>query len=363
MKPTNWNDIRAQYPIFDTTCYLRTMGGGPLSVQYTTHAQRILDEIQTKGRVWEEYTKQSEIVRGLLADMVNGRPDDVVFLPTVSYGMNIIADMLPTDAEILTFADEYPSNTLPFLHKGFALHTVASDPTGYISFENIKATYTKSSRVLIVSHVEYQTGFKHNLKKLGEFCRKNNLLFIVDATQSCGVIDIDMTTLGIDVLIYSAHKWLCGGYGIAVMHIRQSLFDEFGIPCIGGNSIDTKTKKLKKNASVLELGHLDFQSILPLESQLHFIQSIGVPTIEHRVQQLTAYLYKKAEKLDITILNTFASEHRSSIVRLQTGGRQKKALEQSTINCKIGDDSITVGISYYNSTEDIDLLCGVLSTK
>lgn len=76
---------------------------------------------------------------------------------------------------------------------------------------------------MTVSHVEFTNGQLYDLKLLSSIAHKYNAYLVVDATQSAGVIPIDVNELGVDVLVSASYKWLCSSFGMAIMYINNEL--------------------------------------------------------------------------------------------------------------------------------------------
>ncbi len=366
MEDLNWANIRQQYPIFLEKVYLMTNGGGPMTSDFVDHATEILEKIRDNGRVWELLKDDLEATRALMSHTVNCEVENTCFIQNTSWGMNIMALMLNKNFEILTFADEFPSNVLPWQHQDYTINFVPSAANGFIKYEDIKKALTNKTKILIASHVEFATGFRHDLEKLGEFCKENELIFIVDATQSFGVFPLDFKKYNIDVLLYSVYKWPSAGYGIACMHIEQHLIDKFKPPVIGWRSVNFNGNynlhdyEIKTNASVFELGHPDFQGVLSLKKAITWHNEIGIGNIEERIIELNNYLINQATLHNIKVISGYPDKHKSGIIKLLTNESKDKVLKENNIVCRVKDKEITIALSLYNHVDDIDKLIKAL---
>lgn len=368
MNETKWNEIRLKYPVFEDRIYLRTNGGGPLSDDYTAAFKKALSDASSRGRIWEEYLPYLKESRGLLAKMFNSETNEIAFTHSVSLAVNHLAGMLPKNYKILTFKDEYPSNTIPFLEQGFDVQFLESSAIGEIPIEKITKVLQDDVQVLIVSHVEYRTGFKHDLRELGKICKENDVIFIVDATQSAGVVKIDFKETNADAILFSTHKWLNSGYSMACMIVSSAFLENHKPSLVGWKSVDFlnendhRSYKLKEDASVFELGHPDFLSTAAFVAQLQLITFVGLSNIEERIKSLRAYFEKKCKISGIKIISNFEENNKSGMTVLGVSREVHEKLVKRKIDCTYRDKKLMVAISYYNNEQDIDFLIDVIAS-
>jgi len=81
------------------------------------------------------------------------------------------------------------------------------------------------TRLVTLSHVEFASGQRHDITRIGEFCRANGKLFCVDAIQSLGVLPLDVQAMKIDFLSADGHKWLLGPEGAGIFYCNRELLE------------------------------------------------------------------------------------------------------------------------------------------
>jgi cysteine desulfurase/selenocysteine lyase len=362
MKINQWQKVREEYPVFKERVYLRTNGGGPLSKKYLSAQCAVLSEASSIGRIWEKYTPYLGEARELVGELFNCNSEEVGFTHNVSLAINHIAAMLPSHYKVLTFSDEYPSNTIPWIERGFEINCIDSSNSGVISVDEVKKAVKDNVKVLVISHVEYSTGFMNDLKEIGEICTENNIVFIVDATQSAGVAMIDFKAINASALVFGTHKWLNAGYSMACMIVSVNFMQQYRSNIVGWHSVvlksgyTTQQYQLKQNASVFELGHPDFISVFALVAQLKFIQSIGLIYIAERISELRAYLTKKCDQSGVLVISAFKTQNESGLVVLSSPNDVYEKLKEFNIDVTYRNNEILVALSYYNNKSDIDTL-------
>ena len=222
--------------------------------------------------------------------------------------MNTLAYSLNNDCRVLTFKDDFPNSSLPWLNKGYKVDFVESDINGEIYFEDILNAIHSDTKIIITSHVMYRTGFRQNLKQIGELCREKDILFIVDATQSFGVFEIDVKDLHIDAMTFHAYKWMNSGTGIGGMYLSDNITKGYKKPFLGFTSVDylskphdTSNYKVINEASAYELGKTPYLNILILGFMAKQIESLSINDIQKRVLNLVEYCLEKCEENNIKI--------------------------------------------------------------
>ncbi len=363
-----WSKIRSDFPVFSNYVYLQTQGGGPISNSLITETNKRLVELSVSGgEICNEWDVDIAQAKESLGALLTCSIENLAFIPSTSFAMNTLAYTLDNKVSVLTFKDDFPNSSLPWINNGYNVDFVKSDSNGNIQLEDIKASITSDTKILITSHVMYRSGFKQDLKKLGELCKSKDIIFIVDATQSFGVFDINLNDLNIDVLMFHGYKWLNSGFGIGGMYVSDKILEEYKKPFLGFTSVnylsdqhDTSNYEIKKNASAYELGKTPYLNILMLGFMLNIVDSIGIPKIERRVLDMVSYLLNKCRENSIEIVSDFESSSLSGIVNIKAYGLTKSDLKNEGIIARSNGNTITVGIHYYNDESDIDKLIEII---
>jgi selenocysteine lyase/cysteine desulfurase len=366
---TRWEEIRSLFPVLDKCTYLNTAGGGPLSVQAAEQAKTYYDEMVADGdNKWGEWLERVEQTRRHLASVLNCTPEEIAFVSNASQGLNLLADMLDRSGEVLTMRDDFPSVTLPWLHRGYSVRFVSSESDGTIPFESLDKVIGPNTKYLVASHVQYRTGFRFNLEELGDFCRTKGLLLALDVTQSFGVVPIDVKRSGIDALVFSGYKWMGAGYGIAPLFVKREIFQSRGLPAVGWRSAKEPFSMindrldLTTEARGLEQGHPPFAGIFALRGALQLMEELSLERIEARIHELTDYLHARIDEANIAIRSPRPLEARAGItmVGVTNPGEIAKKLKERNVFVSARGESLRVSLNYYNNRDDIDRFTSAL---
>ena len=206
-------------------------------------------------------------------------------IATVALGL----DWKPGD-RVVGFREEFPANFYPWKRleaKGVTVTWLSvTDP-----LEQIEAA-CRGARLLAISFVQFLTGYRAPLETIGEICRRNNCIFLVDAIQGLGAFPIDVRACHIDALAADGHKWLLGPEGCGILYIRQALQDridpvEFGWTNVAKYSdYASRSMALRTDAGRYECGTLNTIGCYGLRASIEFLLEVGVGQIAPVVRYL-----------------------------------------------------------------------------
>jgi selenocysteine lyase/cysteine desulfurase len=365
----NWDEIRSYYPAVESCTYLNTAAGGAMCRQAAEEAKAYYDEMTAVGdRKWSEWLERTEETRRHTAALLNATPEEIAFLSNTSAGLNVVADLLADDGEVLTLAEEYPSVCLPWLRRKQPVRFLPIQADGGIDIDDIDRAAGANTRIVAISHVQYCTGFRCDLVELGTLCRDRGWRLVVDATQSFGTIPIDVRTSQVDALIFSGYKWVTAGYGIASVFVRKEVLEEMGLPAVGWRSakkpyaLINDRLDLTTEARGLELGHPTFPGIFAQRGALRVLEEIGLERIEARIDELTDYLLERMDERGITLLSPRQRGRRAGITMLGVPDpvETTRGLKKKNVSVSARGRGIRVALHFYNNHDDVDRLAEAL---
>ena len=185
--------------------------------------------------------------------------------------------------------------------------------------KNITSLIREDTRAIVINHISNVTGYIFNIKEIGKIARDNNLIFIVDASQSAGFYPIDVAQDNIDILCFTGHKSLMGIQGIGGIYVREGLSIS---PIIEGGtgSFSKLPRQPLKMPEMLEAGTSNTPGILSLGAGIDYINSIGLENIKNHKTNLVNYFIKSLSDIpEIIIYDNFNIE-RGPVVALNIKG-------------------------------------------
>jgi cysteine desulfurase / selenocysteine lyase len=366
----DWGLVRAEFPAASRYTYLNTAGAPPLSRRAAGEARRYYDEMQADGDLpWPRWLEQVEGVRVRVARILAADPSEIAFTYSASHAFSLLASLLGPPAHVVTMDDEFPSATLPWLQHGDRLTFVPSRAHGDVPLDDVAAAIEPATRAVVTSSVMYRTGFRHDLRALGELCRRRGVRLVVDASQSMSVVDIDVKRDGIDALAFSGYKWTLAGYGIGALYVSRELLRRSKLPTAGWwsardpEAVIHDRLELKDTAAALEVGSPHFAGIFALGGSLELLEEIGYETVAARVHELTDYLHRRLDEEGLDIASPRAREKRAgiTIVRVDDAARVVERLASAGIIVSARGAGIRIAPHVFNLESDIDRAVAALA--
>lgn len=187
------------------------------------------------------------------------------------------------------------------------------------TYLDLEKSITSETKAVVINHISNVNGTVQDIRKIGDICRRNGLLFILDASQSAGYIDIDMERDNVDILCITGHKSLFGIQGIGVIALREGIKID---PILEGGtgSFSKLQRQPKEMPEMLEAGTLNTPGILSLGAGIEFIQKIGIEKIKEHEDKLVSKFLKGLEQLDkIQVYKSF-TENQAPVISINIEG-------------------------------------------
>jgi selenocysteine lyase/cysteine desulfurase len=368
----SWDRIREDFPVTEKYIYLSNAAISPIPKQVLEESSKFYQELSEHGgALWEVWAEKMEQTRDIYAKFIHAHKDEVGFTHSTSEGMNIIAHMLSSKGSVISNELEFPSSTLPWLNRDADMIFVRPKK-GKILKEDIASSINQNTKTVVVSHVQYSTGWRQDLAELGELTSKKGLYLVVNPTQSLGALCFNVRDFNIDFMASNGHKWILSSFGIGAIYLKKEYLEDlerFKPPFysqLGQKQteiFDNKKIDMSSTASRFELGSPHFSNILSLKSAIEYITRIGIEQIEKRILYITEYLVEKLRELNVEIISPLDEEKgRSGIIVFKERNAQDiiRKLERRRIMVSARGDGIRVSPHFYNNENDIDRLASEL---
>lgn len=224
----------------------------------------------------------------------------VVFTANATAAINLaLFGLLKPGDRVVTSSMEHNAVTRPLRalqERGVIVTKVPADARGFVDPAAIRRACAEGARLVVLNHCSNVTGTLQPIEEIGPWCRREGILFMVDAAQSAGVVDIHVEALGIDLLAAPGHKGLLGPQGTGFLYLRPGLTLR---PLIyggtGGNShSELPPEELPER---LESGTLNTPGLAGLKAGVEFLRREGLAAVREREQELMARLVGGLEAL------------------------------------------------------------------
>jgi selenocysteine lyase/cysteine desulfurase len=224
------------FPILKGWSFFNHAGVAPLPHAAAVAMQDYTLQAESAAYLAAGWYQDIEKLRQESAALINCHRDEIAFVKNTSEGISIVASGIDWQwgDRIVTSNVEYPANVYPWMEvsrsRGVKLVMVEEEPgaenTRQVPVEKILAAAAEPrTRLVTLSHVEFGSGQRHDLARIGQFCSERNILFCVDAIQSLGVLPVNVADMYIDFLSADGHKWLLGPEGAGIFYCRRALIE------------------------------------------------------------------------------------------------------------------------------------------
>ncbi len=363
-------ELRALFPISKRTIYLNHAAVSPPPTTTIEAVEAQLRDVRENGTLnYRSWLSVKERTRELLATFLGARPEQVAFMRNTSDSLSTVANGMkwkPGD-NIVSFSREFPSNVYPWLRlvEEFGVEVrMADEIEGRVHMDELESLVDKNTRIVSISHVQYASGFKADLERLGRLARKFDVLFVVDTIQSLGVVPIVESEL-IDVAAGACHKWLLTPEGVGYLYLSDRARSRIEPTLVGWVSVPNPEDYFNfeqgwnRGTLAWETGTAPTSLIHGLRVSLELIQSVGTSTIAHHLEKLTDQICEQVKSKNYDVLSSRLPGEKSQIVSIRhRGGLDAMKLyvhlrDRNIVTAPRGD-GLRISPHLYNTIDEID---------
>ncbi|MDX1615070.1 MAG: aminotransferase class V-fold PLP-dependent enzyme [Candidatus Promineifilaceae bacterium] len=377
---------RREFVVAQERVYLNTGSVGPMSKVLFEGMAHFNRQEHLQGRVGLDHTvhylEAKQRLRAVYARLLGADPDEIALTQNTTVGMNSVAHGLnwqPGD-EVVTTSLEHEGGLLPayVLHRRYeiGLHVVEldhdDDPVTMLA--KIEAAMSRRTRLLIFSHVAWNTGAVLPMDEIVELAHRYGALALVDAAQSAGAIAVDVHASGVDGYAVAGQKWLCGPEGTGALYVRRDRLDDIAPTYAGYYTVGDPSNydmdgqfTAVSGAARYEISSVHKPSLMAQDAHLCWLESrFGWPWIYHRIAELYRYAYERLSALDgATVLSPAPPQAGllTFVLPSYDPARVTAYLEANDIIIRYlpRPYSLRVSTGFYNDEDDIDRLVETLA--
>jgi selenocysteine lyase/cysteine desulfurase len=380
--------LRANFPGLASSIYFDTASRGLVPAQAKAAiVEQIAHRMQgdsDKAEMFESIKR----VRELYAKLIGAEPHEIAFTKNVSEGLNIVAAGLPWkpgDNVIVCSNLEHPSNIYPWLNLkarvGIEVRDVPSSD-GFMPVKEMMAAIDGRTRVVTCSLVTFAPGLRSDIQQLAEYCESRKILFLVDAAQAIGILDIDMARTPISAMSVSTQKGLLGLYGMGFLYVRENWAERIETAFLSRFSVDLGRAheatggggnySLMPGAQRFEVGNYNYVGAAAVEPGLSIVTSLTTRAIEDRVHNLTTRMIEGLRRAGVPVFAPQPGIHRAHIVAIgEALGNQHDTTDdpkmhslytwftENGVRLIIRRGILRASFHFYNNAEDVDRLVDI----
>ncbi len=360
----------AEFSLTPEVIYLNHAAVSPWPSRTATAVASFAEENRQRGaQNYPQWLVVEQRLRERLQRLIGARStDEIALLKNTSEGLSVIAHGLDwrMGDNVIIPAQEFPSNRIVWeslAEYGVEVRAVdistASDPESLL-LQQIDAR----TRLISVSAVQYDTGLRLDLNRLGRACEDAEVLYCVDAIQSLGALPLNVRSIRADFVVADGHKWLLGPEGLALFYCRRELFERLRLRQYGWHMVEhphdfeRRNWEPAKTARRFECGSPNMLGIHALEASLSLLQEIGSDAIAEKIMANSGYLIQQLSGVSgFDVVTPITPERHAGIVSfkpLVTDVQElHRRLQAAGIVCAVRAGALRFSPHFYTPREQL----------
>lgn len=369
-------DMRADFDLPIDRVWLNASHQGPLPGRAAAAVMEMVRWKQEPHHLMKPgvFTEVPNRLRSVLAGLLSVSPDELVLANSSSYGLHLVAnglDLQPGD-EVIVARNDFPSDVLPWTrlrHHGVVTKQL-QPRCQVLTPAEIAPEITPRTRVVCLSWVHSLSGRMVDLDGIGQLCRDNKVLFVVNGSQGVGGIPISPGDHPIDVLTSVGFKYLCGPYGTGFCWLSPQVMDRISTTKLywlssltaddlAAEEIDLDSIKAPDGARRHDVfGTANFFNFAAFAESAGLVARTGVERIYAHNLSLSARLVVGIDRRRYEVQDRGDPEHRSAVLFLRPLGRSLEnaahELGDARVDVARRRGMIRVAPHFYNRPDEID---------
>ena len=335
-------------------------------------------------RLSQVSTQRYEEAHKKVADLINAKPNEIIFTKNTTEGINLIASGLNWNKgdHIVTSIMEHHSNFLPWFRvssfiKGGVLDVVKLNSDYMLDISDFEGVISKKTKLVALTHASNVLGSISPVNEVAKICHENDSFFLIDGAQSVPHLPIDVREMGCDFLSFSGHKML-GPTGTGVLFIKESLLEEVEPQFFGGgmiSNVSLEDYSLIEGYERFEGGTPNIAGGIGLGKAADYLKEIGMEMIRKHEEELTKKLIGGLSEIkNLDVYGSFNEKTRVGTVSFNIKGLNSHDValildESLNIMVRSGhhccmplikelglDGAVRASLYIYNTSDEVDKL-------
>jgi len=366
-------NIRNLFPAAHKYTYLNSAAVSPVPTVSVEAVLSQLKDVSENGTInYPQWIATKDRARALIAGMLDVKADQIAFLRNTSDGFATVANGLRWQKgdNIVSFEREFPANFYAWrmVRDKFGVELrLCPERDGRIDLEEFIALIDSDTKLVTISAVQFASGFRADLERIGEAARKHDALFAVDIIQGFGAFGFDLPAQYVDIAAGASHKWLFSPEGCGMLYLSDRARDRVEPTLVGWISVerpwdfeDTE-QPFKSTALAWESGTGGSSLFYGLEQSLRLLHETGLKNIENYLEELTDHLCELIAAKNYEIISSRATGEKSQIVCIKNRNGLSsndifKQLETEKIIVSPRGDRLRIAPHFFNNRADIEKL-------
>lgn len=360
-----------EFPLTDELIYLNHAAVGPWPKRTGDAVIKFAEQNTRYGsHFYPDWLNKETELRTQLQALINApSADDIALVKNTSEALSFVAYGLPWQAgdNIVSSNEEFPSNRLPWQSladqgvefRQADLHS-ANTPE-----DALFALVDGNTRLLTISSIQFASGLRMDLERIGAFCKQRGILFCIDAIQSLGAVQFDVQAYRADFVMADGHKWMFGPEGLGVFYTTPEARNKLKLTQYGWHMMkdthnyENQPWEMHPTARRFECGSPNMLGIHAFSASLSLLLETGMATVEELVLERSDYLKDLIDKhAQLVLLSSKQNRLKSGIITFKHRTVPNEALYQhlqkNGVVCAPRGGGIRFSPHFYNTFAEID---------
>jgi cysteine desulfurase / selenocysteine lyase len=375
-------DYRQEWFEIEDATYLNLAGQSPMPKVAHRAVQTAIEWKKFPHHVADSaYFEIPNRIRASIAKLIGGNPEEIALTTGASTGMSAVAYGLawkPGD-EVLTAKGEFPLQYATWkpmeAREGIVMKVVAPREP-FISADDFLAAMTPRTRMVSVSLVRFDNGVLLDAARIAAACHAQGALLLLDVSQCCGGMPLDVNELGADFMVCAGYKWLLSPYGTGFFWAKNEHTDKmrpgpfYWAAAEGAenfHSLSFENPKPARGARRWDMAETsNYFNFAAMDASLQFVLQFGPETVEAHNRKLIDFLFERLPKDRCVPASPLDSAHRGPYGCFTARTPEKTAelyqkLAKEKIITSLREGNIRVSPHLFNTERDIDRLIAAIT--
>jgi selenocysteine lyase/cysteine desulfurase len=377
-------DWRQEWFEFEDATYLNVSGQSPMPRISIRAVQAALEAKKFPHHKPDStFYEVPNRIRSSIARLIGAKPEEIALTSGATAGVSAVAYGLSWKQrdEVITAKGEFPLQYTvwkPMEEREGLKLKIVSPRERFITADDLIAAITPRTRVVSVSLVRFNDGSLLDAPRVAAACHAQGALLLLDASQCCGALPMDVQQLGADFIVSAGYKWLLGPFGTGFFWIKSEHLDKvrpgpFYWMAVEGsdnfaalNFEDPKPAPSAKRWDAPEwASHFNF-NLAAMDASIDFVVRMGPEMVTAHNRKLIEFMFERLPKDRCVPASPLDSSRRGPYGCFAARSPEKTAelyqhLRKENIVVSLREGNIRVSPHVYNSERDIDRLISVIT--
>jgi len=334
------NAIIDEFPQPADLYYLNHAAVAPWPARSARAVERFAREnIATGARDYSQWLVTERSLRERLARLLNASSRaDIALVKNTSEALSFVAFGLDwrEGEQVIISSEEFPSNRIVWeALRPRGVEVVQVDLQGDDAEGALLAACTPRTRLMAISAVQYASGLRLDLERLGLGCEQRDVLLCIDAIQQLGALGMDVQRSRCAFAMADGHKWMLGPEGLGVFYCRQDLRERLALHEYGWHMLenagdyDRDDWAPARSARRFECGSPNMLGAMALEASLSLLEEVGMVQVERALHERVQWLLDGLNQMTgVRLLSAQAPDRRAGIVTFTADAWDNRQLHE-----------------------------------